>query len=344
MEPLIYLVLLLVILIVVVWLFRPVKGLFWQLQQVKTQRNRINQEDALKHILRSENYQRPVTLESMAGALRISTNESAKLIEALAANHFVDFDGQSYRLTLEGRDYALHIVRVHRLWERYLADETGFSESDWHGRAEFAEHHLSPEEADALAAELGYPTHDPHGDPIPSSVGKLVPHGGRPLTTIPVNTTVRLVHLEDEPEPIFAQLLAERLTPGMIAHIVDSTPERIRFWANGEEHVLAPIVAANISVIPQPDATEPPETGKQLSALGPGEEATVLAISQACRGAERRRFMDLGILPGTQITAEMTSPGGDPTAYRIRDALIALRSEQADLIRVKPPGEFNVDE
>jgi Fe2+ transport system protein FeoA len=46
--------------------------------------------------------------------------------------------------------------------------------------------------------------------------------------------------------------------------------------------------------------------------------------------------MDLGILPGTRIEAEMTSPSGDPTAYRIRDALIALRREQADLIRITP--------
>jgi Fe2+ transport system protein FeoA len=45
--------------------------------------------------------------------------------------------------------------------------------------------------------------------------------------------------------------------------------------------------------------------------------------------------MDLGILPGTSVVAEMRSPGGDPTAYRIRGALIALRREQAELIQVK---------
>jgi Fe2+ transport system protein FeoA len=50
-------------------------------------------------------------------------------------------------------------------------------------------------------------------------------------------------------------------------------------------------------------------------------------------------MMDLGILPGTTISAETVSPGGDPTAYRIRGALIALRREQADLIRINPPQE-----
>ena len=51
-------------------------------------------------------------------------------------------------------------------------------------------------------------------------------------------------------------------------------------------------------------------------------------------GAERRRMLDLGILPGTEIEVVMKSPMGDPTAYRIRDAVIALRKEQAELIRI----------
>ena len=335
-QPFLLLLLLIITVIIIFWILRPVKGLFWRFQQSKSQRERINREDALKHILRSENYQRPVTLESMAGALFISTSQAAELVESLESSSLVQFEGETYRLTAEGRDYALHVVRAHRLWERYLADETGYSEADWHSRADLIEHHLTPAEADSLAAELGFPTHDPHGDPIPSSIGKMVPHGGQPLTTKPTNKTLRLEHIEDEPETIYAQLIAEKLSPGMIAYLVESTPERIRFWANGEEHVLAPVVAANISVIPLPDIVEPPDGGLQLSSLQPGEAATVLAISQACRGPERRRFMDLGILPGTRIEAEMTSPSGDPTAYRIRDALIALRREQADLIRIEP--------
>ncbi len=73
---------------------------------------------------------------------------------------------------------------------------------------------------------------------------------------------------------------------------------------------------------------------ERLGALQPGKSAKVCAIAASCRGAERRRFMDLGILPGTIISAEMRSPSGDPTAYCIRGALIALRREQADQILV----------
>jgi DtxR family Mn-dependent transcriptional regulator len=78
---------------------------------------------------------------------------------------------------------------------------------------------------------------------------------------------------------------------------------------------------------------------ERLSSLMPGEAGEVAGISRACHGPERRRLMDLGILPGTPIEAEMSSPSGDPTAYRVRGALIALRREQADLIHVTQPRE-----
>ena len=67
----------------------------------------------------------------------------------------------------------------------------------------------------------------------------------------------------------------------------------------------------------------------------PLEPDTVVDISQACQGPERRRLLDLGVVPGTVVTAEMQAFSGDPTAYRIRGAMIALRQEQADSIQVE---------
>jgi len=58
-------------------------------------------------------------------------------------------------------------------------------------------------------------------------------------------------------------------------------------------------------------------------------------LSALCRGVERRRLLDLGVVPGTVVSAELRSPGGDPTAYRIRGAMIALRRAQADLVHVQ---------
>ncbi len=76
----------------------------------------------------------------------------------------------------------------------------------------------------------------------------------------------------------------------------------------------------------------PEMTSHTLNMLKPGQTATVTALT--CEGPERRRLMDLGILPGTTIVAELTSPLGDPTAYLVRGALIALRREQARHIHI----------
>lgn len=339
--PTVSLILFVVLSLVAWWLFRPEWGFFWRMRRQRKMTERIYREDALKHIHRCERYGHRVTVESLAGALEIETNKAATLMAELEAHNLIVRSGDSYQLSVDGRDTALHVIRAHRLWERYLADETGYEEEAWHERAEQAEHNLTPEQAEQLAAELGYPTHDPHGDPIPTAAGDMAPHGGQPLTSVPLDTAVRIVHLEDEPEAVFAQLVAEGLTPGMVTRVVEMSPQRIRFWANGEDHLLAPLVAANISVIPISPKSEEVETigqrlsSQRLSSLQPGQQGEVTRISQASRGSERRRFLDLGILPGTVITAELTSPSGDPTAYRIRDALIALRQEQADLIQIK---------
>jgi DtxR family Mn-dependent transcriptional regulator len=61
----------------------------------------------------------------------------------------------------------------------------------------------------------------------------------------------------------------------------------------------------------------------------------VLDISPACRGSQRRRLLDLGIVRGTEVVPELVSAGGDPVAYRVRGALIALRREQAEWIRIE---------
>ncbi|MCH8339155.1 MAG: FeoA domain-containing protein [Chloroflexi bacterium] len=243
-------------------------------------------------------------------------------------------ESDSIRLTSVGRQSALHILRAHRLWERYLADETGVGELEWHGQAEWHEHQLTPEEAEALAARLGNPTHDPHGDPIPSAEGEMSPQAGIPLISAAVDEPLRIVHIEDEPQAVFAQLLAEGLYPGMEVRLVERSPHRIRFWAGGDEHVLAPVVAANVSVAQPPDDGKD-SAGPRLSDLARGERGQVVEISSQCRGLERRRLQDLGFLPGAELQAELTSPGGDPVAYRIRGALIALRKEQADLIRIQ---------
>jgi len=335
-EPLIALLIAATITLIAWLLFRPKSGLVPRWRKARQITERVLMEDALKHIQRCERHGDTPSLQSIAGALDISVNQAAKIAEKLQSMELIIIENGEFLLTPAGRDYALRIIRAHRLWEEYLAEHTGFDESEWHDQAEEYEHLLSPEEAKDLAQQLGNPVYDPHGDPIPSSTGEFKHHPGKPLTSMDLETPLRIVHIEDEPEEIYAQLVAEGLSPGMFARITEKTPQRLRFWIGDEEHVLAPIVAANISVVPLPEEkTEQVQPGAPLNTLNHGEKGRVVALSPRLRGADRRRMMDLGILPGTMIDVEMTSPSGDPTAYKVRGALIALRIEQAKLIQVE---------
>ena len=320
----------------VIGLFWPGWGLLSRWRGASQSAERVRVEDTLKHLYESEVNGVVSSMQSVAGAARLSVDDAADVLQNLQRRRLIELEREGIRLTATGREMGLHVLRAHRLWESYLADQTGFPEPEWHGRAHDLEHGLSPSEVDALSARLRHPTHDPHGDPIPTATGEFSGQQGVPLTTAPVDQPLRILHMEDEPKAVYAQLVAVDLHPGMPVRLVEVSPERVRLVAGGTEHVLAPLVAASVSVEPLAEerAAETP-VGEPLSALQAGDSGRVVAISRRCRGAERRRLLDLGVLPGTVIRAELRSPNGDPTAYRIRDALIALRAEQADLIRIE---------
>lgn len=344
-DPFISLLVAFLIAAVLLFFFWPDKGLFWRFQRRNQMTERVFREDALKHIQNCELHGEQSSVTSLAGALSVSTNQAADILTDLESRELIVLEGHDFQLTNSGRDYAMRIIRAHRIYEKYLADQTGYEESEWHSRAHQYEHQLSPEEVETLATQLGHPTHDPHGDPIPMPDGTVVYLEGRmDLNQLPLNTPARIIHLEDEPEAIYAQLVAEGLHVGQDIQLIENSPARIRFWAGDDEHVLAPLFASNIAVVPitgEPMEDELP--GQPLATLLPGEEARILRLSPRIRGVERRRLMDLGFLPKTKIHVEMTSAGGDPIAYQVRGALIALRKDQAELISVCPEDKFCED-
>lgn len=335
-DPLITLLIGSGIILLAVFTFLPQKGLIAKMKRTKQNTRRVLIEDALKHLYNCEYIGVSCTLNSVAGKLSISEDEAAELITKLEDMDLLISSDETLQLTNEGRTYALRIIRVHRLWEKYLADETSVDETQWHHSAEEFEHKLTPSDADALAAQIGNPVFDPHGDPIPSSSGDLPTKTGKPLTDLKFGEFASIIHIEDEPDAIYQQLVAEGLYPGMQVRMMESTKERVRFTANGEECVLAPLFAKNITVAPIKFEKTVEGKFRSLSSLKIGEKGTVLGISKALRGQQRRRLMDLGVVPGTEIVAEMKSASGDPTAYRIKGASIALRKKLAERIFLLP--------
>ncbi len=323
------------ILIVMGFVAWPRVGLWARWQDMRRTTHRVLIEDALKHLYDCEYKKLVCTLQSLAGALGVSVNEITQLLSGLESHHLVRFEREGLVLTEEGRSYALRVIRMHRLWERYLADETGVQELQWHIEAEQKEHQMTPAQADALSAQMGDPRFDPHGDPIPTASGDLPIQQGQPMTQLHRGDVARIVHVEDEPEAVYAQLVALGLTPGMHLRILDASAERIRFEADGAESVLAPIVAANVTVLTLNEEPVPETMHDTLDQLEVGKSARVVSLARRCRGQQRRRLMDLGVLPGTLVRAEMRSASGDPTAYIIRGATIALRRAHAGLINIR---------
>ena len=323
--------------VLVAIIFWPRKGLLARYQSYRRMTSRVLQEDALKHIQKLEFGGRSATLQSVAGALSLDSNRAVSLISELEALDFIKRDGNHLNLTDEGSQVAMNVIRAHRLWEQYLAEHTGFHQSEWHSQAEQFEHKFSSEDLDELAGSLGNPIYDPHGDPIPTREGQIWEHDSVLLSDVKPQQTGMICHVGDEPEAVAAQIEAEGLLPGMLVRVSENNKQRVCFWSNGNEHTLAPIVAARINVkLVDEDAQPEAVRGISLNHLERGQKGRVLVLSPRLRGAERRRLMDLGLLPGTTIEAEVSSPMGDPVAYRVRDSLIALRSEQARNIQVEP--------
>ncbi len=331
-QPLFWIITIGLLLLLAFW---PGRGPFWRRLQRNQRQQRVLIEDGLKHVYTFRQREIPVTVESLAGAVELNRAQASDLIAQMEESALVTYGESGLELTPKGEAMALHVVRAHRLWETHLADKTGLAPTDWHRQAERQEHKLSPNELDALSASLGHPVFDPHGDPIPTEQGLDAP-ASFALTDAQPDQTLRIVHLEDEPPVVFAQLVAEGLHPGMAIQLLEKNAQFLRFVGEGEERRLAPQLAANVSVQKiRNHAALPPGSAEPLHTLRVGEEANVVAVSRACRGPERRRLMDLGILPGAKIEVAMPSPLNDPVAYRVRDTLIALRKDQAQMILIE---------
>ena len=314
----------------------PRWGLVARWRQVRTHNQRVQQEDTLKLMLKFEANGQTPSIESVAGTLRLSPSRAVSVLEKMEAKGLISHQGGQLSLRAPGRDIALHVVRAHRLWESYLADQTGVPQDEWHAQADKQEHLLSKEEAEALSAQLGHPVLDPHGDKIPEAGGRLEADAGRPLNTAEINVPMRVMHVEDEPRMVYAQLVAQGLHPGVRITVSGKSPDRIRFWADGQEQVLAPLLANHVSVAPlNVGEAQEPVGGRTLADLELGQRAKIGGLSPACRGPERRRLLDLGFVPGTSVAVELVGPGGNPIAFRVRGTVVALRRDQARMVRIE---------
>ena len=327
-----------ILLALVLW---PKNGLAarWKTWRLAGERRQI--EDALKYIFNLQQENQPPTLDALAGALRLPQKTALRLITRMQEQGLVDQRRSRLALTPEGQRWALQVVRAHRLWERYLADEARVPLDQIHEMAHKLEHKSSQAQIDDLDASLGHPSRDPHGDPIPNAAGVLrlvsdLDDQPIALTDWIVGERGEIVHLEDEPPVAYAQLIAEGLNVGQWVTLLGKSNERITLTDGHREINIAPAIAANVSI------RKPQMAGDELGDVIPLNElktrasAKIVRLDDRCQGFTRRRFLDLGLTPGTFIYPELENSFREPRAYRVRGTLIALRNDQASQILVEP--------
>jgi DtxR family transcriptional regulator, Mn-dependent transcriptional regulator len=145
------------------------------------------------------------------------------------------------RLTDRGRRVALEVLRHHRLLERYLVEELGVPWDRVHQEAEVLEHVLSEDLEERIAAKLGHPTHDPHGDPIPSRDLVLDEPETRSLEELQPGDRARFVRVSDADPAMLRYLAVE-----VIDRQPFGGPLTVRFGSG--EHVLGGQLASAMRV------------------------------------------------------------------------------------------------
>lgn len=208
-------------------------------------------EDYLKAIYRLEERDLSVTTQQLASALGVSGASVTNMLKRLADLKLVDYSRyKGVVLTDGGRRIALEIVRHHRLLELYLAETLGMPWHEVHAEAERLEHHLSDELEARLDSALGHPTHDPHGDPIPSVDLTVDEARGADLTTLAAGQRGTVTRVSDRDPEQLEYLGSLGLYPGATVEVVERMPfdGPLRIAISGAESVIGKSLARQVSI------------------------------------------------------------------------------------------------
>ena len=322
----------LAVLVLAVW--RP-HGVLARVKRRAALRGEEQADNALKHLLQEAQAGRAGSFASLKGTLRLGDRGLLRVLGRLRAAGLTASEGGRYTLTTLGAQRARHLVRAHRLLERYLADEARLPLTSVHKVAERLEHRLSEADADRLSASLGHPERDPHGDPIPSP-GEGSDDLGEPITHWHVGQEGRIVHLEDEPAATFRALVHLGLQPGQAFRVLGTAGDALDLLVEDREVRLPLEDACNVFVVPLEHWSANAHDLVRLSDLPVDQDAEVVSLAPSCQGLTRRRLLDLGFTPGTRLRPVLQTFVSDPRAYRVRGTTIALRRDQAAAVIVRP--------
>ncbi|MFG6685464.1 metal-dependent transcriptional regulator [Mariniflexile sp. HNIBRBA6329] len=210
--------------------------------------------------LSEENYLKAIYHLGKQGTEAVSTNAIAEKIESKASSvtdmvkkladkdlaNYVKYQGVS--LTNNGRLAAALVVRKHRLWEVFLVEKLNFSWDEVHDVAEQLEHIKSLKLVNELDAFLGFPTHDPHGDPIPDKDGNYAQTKSVSILEMEIGAQGVLSLVKDASDVFLKYLNKNNLALGDVIKVLDFEPfdDSVTIQTKGKQIIISKEVAKNL--------------------------------------------------------------------------------------------------
>lgn len=209
-------------------------------------------EDYLKAIYILETEGDGATTTNIADTLKISSASVTNMLKRLAGMNLIEH--RSYKgatLTEAGLKIALEILRHHRLLELYLKEVMGYSWDEVHDEAEKLEHHISEQFEDKIAELLDHPTHDPHGDPIPSKDGVVPEMASLSLTDAEVDKPYIIGRVKDQEPELLRYLEKTGIIPGVKLVITKKDPFEgpVQIKLENEEKTVGYKIASQIYLV-----------------------------------------------------------------------------------------------
>jgi DtxR family transcriptional regulator, Mn-dependent transcriptional regulator len=195
----------------------------------------------------------PMTGANVARAMQLSPPTVHEMIGRLIDDGYIERNpDKTLAFTESGREHASHIVRRHRMIERFLTDVLGIPWDEVHEEAERIEHAMSPVLEERMRAAIGDATTCPHGHPIVEGIREQ----GSLLADVQVGADVTVLRFENEAEELLHYLKAAGLDPGLEGKVESSDDERVVIAAADGDHEVSRSVAETVSV--RADPAPPP--------------------------------------------------------------------------------------
>jgi DtxR family Mn-dependent transcriptional regulator len=206
-------------------------------------------EDYLKAIYRIAERDRPVTTNGLAERLGVSAASVTNMMKRLARLRLVRHEPyRGVELTEAGEKVALEVIRHHRLLELYLSRHLGVSLDRVHHEADRLEHVLSEDLEERIAASLGQPDLDPHGDPIPARDGSVAAPIAQPLSSARPGQRGVIVRVSDRDDKVMRELTAAGLLPGVNLEVVSTGARYVDVEVEGASRRITAALAGAIYI------------------------------------------------------------------------------------------------